>query len=332
MNSADPAMRDTTSNPTPSRGRGINLYLSPSRRMKFPSEIKVKCAFCGKNFFRKKGRFNEAEKFSWKQYCSWGCLSRDKLKRQVLSCENCGKYLERPPGEVSPHNYCSRSCTAIVNNKKYPKTKAILKTCAECGKKYKKSTNNIKYCSFSCRRKATQRTPEELKKIIREAAKKLKRAPARREIDGIHDSCRKVFGSWNNAVVAAGLQPNRSHSQRMYKRTNTVASDGHLCDSVSEALIDNWFTKNNIFHEKDIPYPKTNYKADWSIFVKQERVFVEYFGLANDSPRYDRTIKEKRSLCRKCGLKLIVILPQDLYPKRFSDENLKSKFKDFLTA
>lgn len=293
--------------------------------------IKVKCAFCRKEFFRRIGQFNEAKKFSWKQYCSWKCLSGDKIKRQIFFCENCSKSFERTPCGISSHNYCSQSCAAIVNNKKYPKKeKAILKTCTECGKKYKKSTNNIKYCSLFCRRKAGQRTPEELIKIIKETAKKLKRVPARREIDKIHDSCRKIFGSWNNAVLASGLQPNRSHENRMYKRVITKAKDGHLCDSISEAIIDNWLNKNNTPHERDIFYPNTHHKADWAISVGNQKIFVEYFGLANDSPRYDRAVKEKKKLCYKNKISLIAIYPQDLYPKKFSEKNLKNKFKKFL--
>ncbi len=295
--------------------------------------IKVKCVFCGKAFLRQKGRFNEAKKFGWKTYCSRKCEYQYKSKRQTLVCENCGKSFLRQPSDFSPHNYCSSSCAAKVNNRKFLKRRAKFKTCTECGKQYRKSTNNIKYCSLPCRRKSEQRTPEELIKIIKETAKKLGRVPARRELlRGIDKACVKSFGSWNKAVTVAGFRPNRSHSQRMYKRANAKAIDGHLCDSISELLVDNWLYKNNISHERDVHYPETHHKADWIIKLEGENIFVEYFGLANDSPRYDRAIKEKKNLCRKYGLKLIAILPQDLYPKEFLEENLKNKFKKFLVA
>lgn len=294
--------------------------------------VKVKCAFCEKEFFRDKGHFNEAKKFNWKQFCSRGCLSGDKLKRQILFCENCGKRFERTPSEISSHNYCSRSCAIMVNNGKRPKREAEFKTCKICSEQFKKSTGNLKYCSLSCRRKSGQRTPEELIKIIKETAKKLKRIPARREIDKIHDSCRKVFGSWNNAVLAAGLEPNRSHENRMYKRIITKAKDGHLCDSISEAIIDNWLNKNNISHERDASYPNTYHKADWVVSIENKKMFIEYFGLANDSPRYDRAIKEKKKLCYKNKISLVAIYPQDIYPREFSEKKLKNKFKKFLTT
>ena len=291
--------------------------------------VKVKCAFCGKEFFRSKGRFNEAKKIGWKQYCSWKCLSRDKIKRKVLYCENCGKHFSRAPNDISPHNYCSHSCAMIVNNKRYSRRrlKPVLKICAKCGEQFKKSTGNKKYCSMRCRNEAERYAPNELLNIIKNTFKKLGRVPARREIlKGVDKACVKLFGSWNNAIIAAGFQPNRSHSQRMYKRTNTKALDGHLCDSVSELLIDNWFTKNNIGHERNVSYPDTNHKADWGINFKGKTIFVEYFGLAKDSPRYDRSIAKKKTLCCKHKIKLIEVYPWDLYPKI----NLDTKLKIFL--
>lgn len=298
--------------------------------------VKVKCAFCGKEFSREKGQYNEAEKFDWNQYCSKKCLSKDRTRKQVLFCENCGKSFIRKPSEISPHNYCSKSCAAIVNNKKclkgHAKIKPKLKICIKCGKPFRKSTGNKKYCSIKCRRETEWHTPEEILKIIKNTAHKLGRVPVRRELRGIDGTCRKLFSSWNNTIIAAGLEPNRSHSQRMYKRTNTIALDGHLCDSVSEALVDNWLTKNNISHKRDISYPDTNHKADWEISVGKQKIFVEYFGLVNDSPRYDRAIKEKKKLCYKNKISLIAIYPQDLYPKEFLEKNLKNKFKKFLIA
>ena len=107
----------------------------------------------------------------------------------------------------------------------------------------------------------------------------------------------------------------------------TKALDGHYCDSISELLIDNWLYKNKILHERDAHYPGTHHKADWGILIGNQKIFDEYFGLINDSPRYDRSIKEKRKLCKKHKISLISIYPQDLYPKNFFEGNLKEKFE-----
>ncbi len=293
----------------------------------------VSCAFCGKRFFRKSGQFNEAKKFGWKQFCSLKCLSKDKIKKQALVCENCGKSFLRQPSGFSPHNYCSRSCAMVVNNRNDPKRKPQFKTCIACGKQFRKSSGNIKYCSTKCwGGRKPKYTSQELINIIKQEVQSLCRIPSRREISKISDSCKKSFGSWNNAIIAAGFEPNRSHSQRMYKRSIAKAADGHICDSISELLVDNWFYKNNIPHERDVFYPNTRHKADWAIPAKRRKIFVEYFGLANDSPRYDRAVREKIKLCRKSKISLISIYPQDLYPKEFLEEKLRNKFKIFLTS
>lgn len=167
-------------------------------------------------------------------------------------------------------------------------------------------------------------TDKELLEKIKELSQKLRRSPAKREMGKVAYMCIRAFGSWNKALEEAGLKPHRSHSQRMYKRMNTVALDGHKCDSISEAIIDNWLTKNKILHTRDVRYPATHHRADWGIGNK---IFVEYFGLANDSPRYDRSINEKRKLCKKHGIQLVELEPRDLYPV----VKLESKFPKSLT-
>ena len=279
------------------------------------------------------GRFNESLKFGWNFYCSKKCQSEYFSEKRELKCENCGKLFQRSPHAVSSHNYCSQSCAAIVNNKKYPKIrKTVSKICIKCGEKFKKSTGNLKYCSMKCRRSAGKRTSEQLLRIIEETAQKLKRIPVRRELERIIKPCIKKFGSWNNAISAAGFTPNRSYDNRMYKRIKATALDGHLCDSISELLIDNWLYKNGILHERNVQYPKTHHKADWKISAKDKEIFVEYFGLVNDSPRYDRSTKEKGMLCRKSNISLIGIYPKDIYPQHHLETNLRNKFSGYILA
>lgn len=292
---------------------------------------KLFCVACKKPVYRTMGRFRESEKFGWKTYCSRKCERQHKRRRQQLFCENCGKLFERTPHAISRHNYCSQSCAAIFNNKKRPERNAKKIKCHTCGKFFKRwVVGNRKYCSMKCRIEAERYKPEELLKIIKNTAKKLKRVPSRREfLRGADKACIKFFGSWNNAVAAAGFEPNRSHSDRMYKRIITKSSDGHYCDSASEAIIDNWLAENNIPHQRDICYPDTYHRADWEIKLKKQKIFVEYFGLANDSPRYDRTVKEKRRICQKKNISLIEIYPKDIFPRIFLNQNLKNKFKIF---
>ena len=160
-----------------------------------------------------------------------------------------------------------------------------------------------------------------LLKTILTKFKELGRAPSRRELDKISFACIRIFGSWNNALIKAGLPPGRSLNERMYHRIITNANDGHKCDSISEAIIDNWLSKNKIPHERNKSYPNSKHLADW--ILPEKNIFVEYFGLARDSKRYDETIKLKRNICRKSGIKLIEIYPENVYPVLSLDKILK---------
>lgn len=292
--------------------------------------IKVSCVYCKIPVYRSRGRVNEGKKFAWKIYCSLECQARYGQKRKFLVCGSCSKTIERNPSEISPHNYCSASCAAKINNVKFPKRRAREKACSykKCQKKFKEGKNKL-YCSMQCRRNAEserKQTPEELISAIAQLATVLGRTPARRELGLTAYKCAATFGSWNKAIVAAGLKPNRSHDNRMYKRMPTKADDGHLCDSSSEAIVDNWLHENGVAHERYRRYPEGNYKTDWVLAIDGKTVFVEYFGLANDSPRYDRSIKKKQNLCRKYGIDLIEIYPRDLYPQMKIENVLKEPF------
>lgn len=301
---------------------------------------KLFCARCKKSVYRSMGRFNESIKFNWKTYCSNECQGKVKTTRIEKRCGNqkCNKLVSRTLSQFrrskSESIFCSQSCAAIFNNKKclkgHAKIKPTFKTCVKCGQLFRKNTKNKKYCSRKCGVEARRRTPEYLLETIKNSVQELKRVPARRELKSINGSCRKVFGSWNKAILAAGFTPNRSHDNRMYKRSNAKALDGHLCDSVSELLIDNWLYQNSVPHERNVPYPGTHHKADWEVISKKQKIFIEYFGLANDSLRYDRTVKEKIDLCQKHNLTLIATYPYDLYSKEDSDEKLSDKFKDLV--
>ena len=279
------------------------------------TQAKILCAHCKTPFLRETRRVKENKKLNQNSFCSRRCLSQYRIKRIFFSCANerCLKTFSRLLSAISPANYCSQTCAARVNNIKFPKRIALVKICANhtCGKQFK---NNDRYCSFRCRVAGEQKySKSDLIGKIQSFAKNAGRVPAKRELNSVAEACVNAFGSWNNAIIAAHLTPHRSHDNRMYKRVMTKALDGHRCDSISEAIIHNWLAKHGVLHKRDAAYTDTNYKADWE--VKKGETFVEYFGLAKDSPRYDRSIEVKKELCREHRIRLIEIYPQDLYPK-----------------
>ena len=272
----------------------------------------VKCAYCKTRFFKPQNRVNENKRLGHNFYCSRVCQGIFLKRTSFFFCENinCKVKFEKLRKEIGAHNYCSRSCAAVVNNQKFPRRVVQSRSCRICNKQF--SGGNT-YCSNPCYKQSRIRhQPHDLIQEIKTTYKQLGRVPAKREIPTLVAACVYAFGSWNNAVRAAGLPPNRSHENRMYKRVMAKAKDGHSCDSISEAIIDNWLTDHDISHERDVSYPETNHKADWRI---ADGTFVEYFGLVKDSPRYDRDIEIKKALCQQHGIKLIALYPDDLYPQ-----------------
>ena len=104
----------------------------------------VKCINCGKRYVRPAKRVNEAEKHSWKQYCSSECLSQYRNKQQEIACETCGKRFLGQPSEISLRNFCSHSCSAKHSNRARKKK---VKICPTCKKEY---SGKSKYCSIIC--------------------------------------------------------------------------------------------------------------------------------------------------------------------------------------
>ncbi|SRR5258708_3860575 len=280
----------------------------------------VNCVRCEKQFYKDNRHINENLKFGHKSYCSLLCQSLTKNKQVSLHCDNpiCKNEFQRIPSQISYRNFCSRACAGKIIGPLNGLKHKIFRYCNYCGNHI--SSRHL-YCSMKCWAKSHKRPKEVLLKELQLLANNLGRTPTRRECK-YWSTCIRHFGSWNKALIAAGLTPNRSLNQKMYRRRICKAIDGHVCNSVSESIIDNWFFNNNIPHKKEVLYPVGRHTADWKI---EHNVFVEYFGLANDSERYDIEIKRKRSICKEYEIRLIEIYPKDLFPKNRLNNIFPSK-------
>lgn len=116
---------------------------------------------------------------------------------------------------------------------------------------------------------------------------------------------RETFGSWFEALVAAGVLDGAA--QRMARGTRCLANDGHVCLSIGEKTIDDLMYAAGIAHTKEPAYPEGRMRADFKI----GSALVEYFGLAGDAD-YDAKIELKRGLAAKHGFTLIEVYPADL--------------------
>lgn len=298
------------------------------------STLSVICSNCGGAYDRPAKRVYEAQRFGWKSYCSSLCLSKGRLKRAVVTCGNplCNKEFEKVISELCIHNYCSRSCSAKVNNLRICRDKfykingevrklnnfeiikklSHLRICPTCKIEFK---GDRKYCSKECiiyppppHKGKSKYTKQILIEMIQDFVKKNGRIPVKREFTTGYSAVRDIFTNWNNAIIAAGFDPNP-----VLFANHHIAKDGHKCDSFAEMIIDNYLFSRNIKHEVHAPYPEEKkYSADFKV----GDCWIEFFGLAGDHRRYDELRKIKLKLAKKLKLKLIEIYPRDLFPKR----------------
>jgi|APSaa5957512622_1039677.scaffolds.fasta_scaffold36419_2 hypothetical protein len=131
---------------------------------------------------------------------------------------------------------------------------------------------------------------------------------------------KEIFGSWLKALLEAGIL--EDGTRKTARGIQTIARDGHVCLSLGEKTIDDYLFGNGIPHEIEPRYPEGNYRADFLV----NAVFIEYFGLEGN-PEYDAKTKLKQRLCRKHGIRLISIYPEDL----ISIKKLDRKMAPILT-
>lgn len=139
-------------------------------------------------------------------------------------------------------------------------------------------------------------TKEDLLKKIRDFYIQHGRIPLKREFN-MPDAYRRWFGGWNNAIRQAGFDPNSVLFAKKF-----VSTDGHMCDSFSEKVIDDLLFTHRIPHERNWRYGDTKMTADFFILPN---IIIEFFGLVGAQRSYDRIIEQKREFCEEHELQLI---------------------------
>jgi hypothetical protein len=120
----------------------------------------------------------------------------------------------------------------------------------------------------------------------------------------------RFFGTWDKAVVAAGLEPN---TQWVIRR-QIPCRDGHVADSISEKIVDDWLSEHGVAHERHKAYPEGRYTCDF--YLPEHDVWVEYFGLYGEHRDYDSSVETKRDIARRHKLRLIELFPKNLFPTK----------------
>ena len=276
--------------------------------------VTVKCGWCKKEYKKNVYHYFENQALGHKSFCSPGCLATSRLRRKTVACENpkCQKRFERPIGHISPHNYCSHHCAASITNLSRSKKVRICRN-LKCQREF---YGYRKDCSPKCVPKTQPKySKEDLLDKIKKFYSQHKRIPVKREFYSLWQPYRRVFGRWNIAIQEAGFTSNAERFARKY-----TAKDGHICDSLSEKIIDNWLTSHKLLHEHGIYYPnQTKFKTD---FLVKNKYWIEFPGLLGQLKRYDELYKKKMKLAKNLEIKIIEVLPQDIFPKNKLDSKL----------
>ncbi len=104
---------------------------------------------------------------------------------------------------------------------------------SSCGQEFTSKHSTAKYCSRKCSGKVNQRaalieqkySDEELLQFLIDKAKELGRTPGKRELTNpVGTTYQRRFGSYTNAVIAAGLEPNRQLPERVFSTPEQLVS------------------------------------------------------------------------------------------------------------
>ncbi|MCE5291151.1 MAG: hypothetical protein LLG14_18215, partial [Nocardiaceae bacterium] len=116
---------------------------------------------------------------------------------------------------------------------------------------------------------------------------------------------RAAYGSWLAVLIKSGVLP--EGTQRMTRGTRCIAKDGHVCHSLPEKAICDFFTDEGIEHAREPRYPGSNLRADFLV----GDIFIEYLGLTG-TPAYDAKSEQKREIAQANRIKLIELFPEDM--------------------
>lgn len=301
--------------------------------------VVVQCEYCHKSIERTRNKYNNTKRRKGKFFCSAACFGHFRNRKVKLTCAQCGKrYIRKRSEQGGVNTFCSRSCRAIYNNHRRDMTairKSIsvasrkrffkihgrnyyrLVVCPICGKSFKatpKSTTCSRACNITYRYGKAPATADEVLAAIIAYYKCQHVNPLCRNMPNrIQHGARRYYGSWNKAIVRAGLLPNKE----WVIMRKQLCEDGHIADSNSEAVVDNWLYNHGVNHERRKRYPDSRRNCDF--YLPDYDVWVEYFGLIDGHKAYNKSIQCKRRLARKYKLNLVEVYPDDLYPENNLD-------------
>lgn len=301
-------------------------------------KIEIECPQCRLMFFKSASHHKHNLAKGLRSYCSTACSNASKRKYQELRCLVCTtSFVQRS----SSQKFCSNSCAAVFNNKERGPRSADTKqristsvlttlvnrvdsdkadkfisdnthrSCSVCSRQFKPTSTGKKTCSASCghvlRTGHPMYSESEVIQYLAQSEQALGRTPQRRELDvGYVTAAKRLFGSYNKALLACGIPPNSFK----YQKNAVVCKDGHTCDSINESYVDEWLFTHNIPHTPHTKYP-VDRKFMCDFFLPTKGIWLEFLGIYSNK-QYDSHYEEKLLYLKEHGIHPICLYPSDL--------------------
>ena len=302
-------------------------------------QMSVTCANCGKSFSRTRKKFMRAVRKGSNQFCSLECRCAFQTTKETVSCFNCGKLIQVHKSNIakskSGRSFCSNACSAVASNTgrvhteetrgkiskgidRYNTIKGVIIDhtpilCVVCNESFKPLRANQKTCSRDCgyflQFGFMPLTKEEVIDYIQSVVKQMGHIPGSKHVSSsLMHAAVKFFGSWNKTMLSLGFQPNIQRTHRIHVR----CSDGHIADSLSERVLDDWLYRQGIKHERSKQYPYNNHNCDF--YLPDYDIWLEYFGMWGNNPVYDQTVGFKYFIASELNLNLVGVTANMLFP------------------
>lgn len=337
--------------------KGWGKYCSVQCRNKSQRKGRlIRCDYCGKQIYKSLSELQKLSKTN-KYFCNKSCHCAWKNKhRKKKPKVKLNTFVSKPikkerdlirskrPSKKILHNLYwqenkSQSEISDIFNISHTTARRWLKyynieikgRTLSCGKN-PNSLRNLKLGQLEENQKKSAQSrviysKEKIIKKIEKFTQKNNRIPTRREFSNSplypdYRTVRDFFETWNNAIEAAGYNPNVPLFSPNPSGKRLKSKDGHECNSISEVIIDDWLYENNISHQREVLYPEGRYKCDFVI----NNIFVEFFGLAGVKSiklGYKEIMEIKRELCKKHNITLVEFYQEDLFKL---DEVFEKKF------
>jgi len=290
---------------------------------------KIKCDFCGKEFYRQKSEIRTTHNF-----CSEECYHNwdSKQGSVAVACEVCGKEFKKNRFFYNrdKRHFCSRKCRAKGYSKENnPRWNSVLIECDFCGREFQVHSYELKqlehhFCSRNCYKKwrkgkfkgeeSSRWKGGKIERICRICGKKFSVKPCVVK-NGLGKTCsRKCQHKWVSI-----LNTGRKHSiETVRKIIKSLNQKPNKTEVYLNSLIQTKVPNTWEFNVETSRYIIDGKVPDW-VHLNGEKKVIELFGEPfheDGSPfgiSYRRTEKGTIERYNSSGYECLIIWTKELY-------------------